>query len=67
MASKSPQNTSQSGKGTTRKSKGSAEKLSPEEQSRRFVETAKELECDETGEAFDKAMTKLKVDPAHPS
>lgn len=58
MASKSPQDTSPRGKGATGKSKGSAEKLSPEEQSRRFIETAKELECDETGEAFERLFEK---------
>lgn len=59
MASKSPQNTSQSGKGATKKSKGSAEKLSPEEQSRQFIETAWELECDEDGKGFISFMSKI--------
>jgi hypothetical protein len=31
-------------------------KESQTEQSQRFVETAKALECDETGEAFEKAI-----------
>lgn len=59
MASKSPQDTSQSGKDATVKGSGRAEKLSPEEQSRRFIETAKELECDETGEAFKQAFGQI--------
>jgi hypothetical protein len=28
----------------------------PEEQSQRFVETARELECDETGKTFERAL-----------
>ncbi len=52
MASKSPQDTSQSAKDATGKGTGKAEKLTPEEQSRRFIETAKELGADENKSNF---------------
>lgn len=53
MASGGPQNTSQ--KPTGKK----AEKLSQEEQSERFKDTARKLESDETGEEFESAFGKL--------
>ena len=37
-------------------SKLGAEKLTPEEQRRRFEELARELECDESEEQFDKDL-----------
>lgn len=37
-------------------SKLGAEKLTPEEQKRRFEELARELECDESEERFDAAL-----------
>jgi hypothetical protein len=33
--------------------------MTEEERSRRFAETARQLECDESGEAFEHAMEKL--------
>ncbi|MGD9659979.1 MAG: hypothetical protein AB7U63_01770 [Porticoccaceae bacterium] len=36
--------------------KPDTEKKDDKEQSRRFIETAKELESDESGSAFDRAM-----------
>jgi hypothetical protein len=42
---------------TARKPPGKkAKKLSQKEQSERFKETARELEADESGEAFERAM-----------
>ncbi|GHA99108.1 hypothetical protein GCM10009069_22610 [Algimonas arctica] len=56
MASKNPQNTSQvknDGDGLKSQSK---EKMTPDEQSARFIETARELECDESGKKFKTAL-----------
>ena len=53
MASGDPPNTSQ--KPTGKK----GEKLSQKEQSERFIETARKLEADETGEAFGESLKKL--------
>jgi hypothetical protein len=41
--------------------------MTEEERSRRFVETARQLECDESGEAFERALEKiLPTKQAHP-
>lgn len=39
------------------------------EQSERFIETARELESDESGKAFERVVNKItpKATPAHPS
>lgn len=51
---------------TARKPPGKkAKKLSQKEQSERFKETARELGADETGKAFERAVTT--VLPARPS
>ena len=61
MASKGPQNTdAQSETGDGSKSPSKKEKMTPEEQSARFIETARELECDGSGVAFEKLIRKLK-------
>lgn len=60
MASKRPPSTSQDRKkdaGTD--TNGKAEKLTQEEQSARFIETARELESDESGKAFEKAIKQV--------
>jgi hypothetical protein len=36
------------------------------EQSKRFIETAREIETDESPEAFDRAFGKVITKPAHP-
>ena len=60
MASKSPQNTdAESETGDGSKSLSKAKKMTPEEQSAQFIKTARELECDESEEAFDKAMGRI--------
>jgi hypothetical protein len=59
MASKSPQNTdaeSETGNGSKSPSK---KKMTPEEQSARFIETARELECDESERSFEKIVRKV--------
>ena len=59
MASKSPQNTdaeSETGDGSKSPSK---KKMTPDEQSAQFIKTARELECDESEEAFEKVMKKI--------
>lgn len=53
MASGDPQNTAR--KPTGKKAK----KLSQKEQSERFKEAARELEADETGEAFERALDRV--------
>lgn len=59
MASKSPQNTDV-GKETGDGSKSpSKKKMTPEEQSAQFIKTARELECDESGAAFEKSMKRV--------
>lgn len=60
MASKSPQNTdveSETGDGS--KSPSKAKKMTPEEQSAQFIKTARELECDESEEAFQGTIKKI--------
>jgi hypothetical protein len=39
--------------------KAKGEKLSQEEQSERFKETARELDADESGEAFERTFRKI--------
>lgn len=41
--------------------------LTPKEQFKRFVETAREYEVDETGEEFERAFKKVVSKPAHHS
>lgn len=53
MASGNPRSTGQKPKGSGGEKAG---KLSQKEQSERFKQTARELEADETGEAFEEAM-----------
>lgn len=53
MASGDPQNTAR--KPTGKKAK----ELSQKEQSERFKETARQLEVDESGEAFEQAIDRL--------
>ncbi len=53
MASGDHQDTSQSPKPTGKKAK----KLTQKEQSERFIETARELEVDESGEKFEAAIS----------
>lgn len=53
MASGDPQNTAPKPKGS---GGGKAEKLSQKEQSERFKQTARELDVDETGESFERAL-----------
>lgn len=61
MASKSPQNTGVESETTAgSKSPSKKKKMTPEEQSAQFIKTARELGCDESGEAFEKVMTEIK-------
>ena len=61
MASKSPRNTdAESETGDGSKSPSKAKKMTPEEQSAQFIKTARELECDESGEAFSAIISNLK-------
>lgn len=59
MVSKSPRNTE------TEKETGdglkslSNQKMTPEQQSALFIKTARKLECDESGESFEKAIRKI--------
>ena len=39
------------------KSPSKKEKMTPDEQSAQFMKTARELECDESGEAFERLMS----------
>ncbi len=55
MASDDPADTAARPKPIGKKAK----KLSQREQSERFIETARTLEADESGERFDKAMRAL--------
>ena len=60
MASKDHQNTDpdvKTGDGSASLSK--KKKMTPEEQSARFIETARELQTDKSAEAFQSAMGKL--------
>ena len=59
MVSKSPQNTGAESETTAgSKSQSKKKKMTPEEQSAQFIKTARELECDETGEAFENFFKK---------
>ncbi|RWE78582.1 MAG: hypothetical protein E5W28_01560 [Mesorhizobium sp.] len=58
MASGDPQNTARKPSGKK------AGKLSQKEQSERFKQTARELEADETGEAFERALRRVGIKPA---
>lgn len=42
-----------------------SKKIEPEEQSKRFHQTAKDLGCDESGEVFEHVFGKI-VPPKHP-
>lgn len=53
MASGDHQNTAQKPSGKK------AKKLSQKEQSERFMETARELEVDESGSAFDRTIDRI--------
>ncbi|MES0139240.1 hypothetical protein NKJ88_30515 [Mesorhizobium sp. M0016] len=57
MASGDPPNTARKPSGKK------ATKLSQKEQSERFKEAARELEADETGEAFERAFEKIAKPP----
>ena len=58
MVSKSPPNTGVESETTAgSKSQSKKKKMTPGEQSARFIETARELECDESGEAFKKFLS----------
>ena len=57
MASKDHQNTDPDAKTGDGSASQSKKKMTPEEQSARFIETARELECDESGEAFKKFLS----------
>ena len=48
------------------KAKPATQKLDDPAQSKRFVETAREIEADESGEAFRRAFEKI-VPPKHPT
>jgi hypothetical protein len=55
MASGDHQDTSQGPKPTGKKAK----KLTQKEQSERFIEAAREIEVDESDEAFDRALRRI--------
>ena len=59
MASKDHQNTDPDAKTGDGSASQSKKKMTPEEQSARFIETARELECDEGQEAFNRTMKKI--------
>jgi len=58
MASKSGPNTSQDEK-TGDGKEFPSKKMTPEEQSARFIETARDLDCDDGKDAFEKAIKKI--------
>ena len=63
MVSKSPQNTGVESETTAgSKSQSKKKKMTPEEQSAQFIKTARELECDESGEALSKFMSLIRKD-----
>jgi hypothetical protein len=49
------------GKAGTPKKKKAKPKMTDKKQSERFIETARKLGVDETGEAFEKAFEKIKT------
>ena len=57
MVSKSPPNTGVESETTAGSKSQYKKKMTPEEQSARFIETARELQCDESGEAFKKFLS----------
>ena len=59
MASKSPQNTGEKSETTDGSKSLSKKKMTPKEQSAQFIKTARELECDESEEAFEQTFTKI--------
>ena len=59
MASKDHQNTDLDAKTGDGSASQSKKKMTPEEQSARFIETARELECDESGNDFKDLMKKI--------
>ena len=61
MASKDHQNTDPDAKTGDGSASQSKKKMTPEEQSARFIETARELECDESGDDFKSAIKKLRL------
>ena len=66
MASKKPQNTGkESENGDGLKSPSKTKKMTPEEQSAQFIKTARELECDENEEAFEKVMKSVGLTQAN--
>lgn len=60
MASKDHQNTDPDAKTGDGSASQSKKKMTPEEQSAQFIKTARELECDESGKAFE-ALVKTKL------
>jgi hypothetical protein len=54
-------------KAGTRPPRKPKKKLSKAEQSRRFIETAREIGTDESPEAFDRAFAKLDLTKKKPS
>ena len=59
MVSKSPPNTGVESETTAgSKSQSKKKKMTPKEQSAQFIKTARELECDETGHAFERVFKK---------
>jgi len=59
MASKNRQNTSQDEKTGDGKESPSKKKMTPEQQSARFIESARDLECDESGKIFKDTIRKI--------
>jgi len=59
MASKSPQNIGEKSETSDGSKSPSKKKMTPEEQSAQFIKTARELECDESGESFKKDFGKI--------
>jgi len=59
MASKKPQNTGEKSETTGGSKSPSKKKMTPEEQSAQFIKTARELECDESSDAFEKVVSKI--------
>ena len=60
MASKDHQNTDPDAKTGDGSASQLKKKMTPEEQSARFIKTARELECDERGVEFEKLIPKMK-------
>lgn len=59
MASKSPQNTGEKSETSDGSKSPSKKKMTPKEQSAQFIKTARELECDESGNNFASAILKI--------